>query len=48
MQTAVEILSRAEMAIRFEKAFGVLMRMQATFKLAEARRRESEIQIEAA
>lgn len=37
----------AEMAIRFEKAFGVkadtLMRMQAAYELAEARAREDEI-----
>ena len=37
----------AEMAIRFEKAFGVkadtLMRMQSAWALAEARARESEI-----
>jgi addiction module HigA family antidote len=42
----------AEMAIRFEKAFGVqadtLMRMQAAHELAEARRREDEIDVEAA
>lgn len=42
----------AEMAIRFEKAFGVkadtLMRMQAAFELAEARAREDEIDVEAA
>jgi addiction module HigA family antidote len=42
----------AEMAIRFEKAFGVkadtLMRMQAAHELAEARRREGEIGVEAA
>ena len=42
----------AEMAIRFEKAFGVkadtLMRMQAAQELAEARRREGEIEVEAA
>jgi addiction module HigA family antidote len=42
----------AEMAIRFEKAFGVradtLMRMQAAHELAEARAREGEIVVEAA
>ena len=42
----------AEMAIRFEKAFGVradtLMRMQAAHELAEARTREEEIVVEAA
>lgn len=42
----------AEMAIRFEKAFGIkadtLMRMQAAHELAEARAREGEIQVEAA
>ena len=42
----------AEMAIRFEKAFGIkadtLMRMQAAFELAEARRREGEFGVEAA
>jgi addiction module HigA family antidote len=42
----------AEMAIRFEKAFGVradtMMRMQAAHELAEARRREGEIAVEAA
>jgi addiction module HigA family antidote len=42
----------AEMAIRFEKAFGVkadtLMRMQAAHELAEARRREDGIVMEAA
>lgn len=42
----------AEMAIRFEKAFGVradtLMRMQAAHELAEARAREREIVVEAA
>jgi addiction module HigA family antidote len=42
----------AEMAIRFEKAFGVkadtLMRMQAAHELAEARAREEEITVEAA
>ena len=41
----------AEMAIRFEKAFGfkadTLMRMQSTYALAEARRREDEIVVEA-
>lgn len=41
-----------EMAIRFEKAFGVkadtLMRMQAAHKLAEARERGDEIQVKAA
>ena len=42
----------AEMAIRFEKAFGLkaatLMRMQAAHELAEARTREDEIVVEAA
>jgi addiction module HigA family antidote len=42
----------AEMAIRFEKAFGVkadtLVRMQAAHGLAEARARESQIVVEAA
>lgn len=42
----------AEMAIRFEKAFGVkadtLMRMQAAYELAQARDREGEIDVEAA
>jgi addiction module HigA family antidote len=42
----------ADMAIRFEKAFGVkaetLMRMQAAHELAEARRRDDEIEVEAA
>jgi addiction module HigA family antidote len=41
----------AEMAIRFEKAFGLqaetLMRMQAAHKLAEARAHEDEIVVEA-
>ena len=41
----------AEMAIRFEKAFGVkadtLMRMQSAWALAEARAREDEIVVEA-
>ncbi len=41
----------AEMAIRFEKAFGVkadtLMRMQSAWALAEARAREDEIEVEA-
>lgn len=41
----------AEMAIRFEKAFGLkaatLMRMQAAHELAEARGREDEILVEA-
>jgi antitoxin HigA-1 len=40
----------AEMAIRFEKAFGLkaetLMRMQATHELAEARTHEDEIEVE--
>ena len=39
----------ADMAIRFEKAFGVradtLLRMQAAFELAQARRREREIKV---
>lgn len=42
----------AEMAIRFEKAFGLkadtLMQMQAAHELAEARAREDEIVVEAA
>lgn len=42
----------AEMAIRFEKAFGVeadtLMRMQAAHELAGARAREGDIIVEAA
>ena len=42
----------AEMAIRFEKAFGLnadtLMRMQAAHELAGARAREGEIVVEAA
>ena len=42
----------AEMAIRFEKAFGLradtLMRLQAAHELAEARAREDEIVVEAA
>ena len=42
----------AEMAIRFEKAFGVkadtLMRMQAAHELAEARANEAEIVVAAA
>lgn len=41
----------AEMAIRFEKAFGIkadtLMRMQSAYALAEARAREDEILVEA-
>jgi addiction module HigA family antidote len=41
----------AEMAIRFEKVFGVkadtLMRMQAAFELEQARSREGEIEVEA-
>ena len=40
----------ADMAIRFEKAFGLraetLMRMQAAHELAEARAREDEIAVE--
>ena len=40
----------AEMAIRFEKAFGLsadtLMRMQAAHDLAEVRAREAEIEVE--
>ncbi len=40
----------AEMAIRFEKAFGLqadtLMRMQASYDLAQAREREGEIEVE--
>ncbi|HEY0413911.1 MAG TPA: HigA family addiction module antitoxin [Allosphingosinicella sp.] len=42
----------AEMAIRFEKAFGLraetLMRMQASYEVARARAREDEIVVEAA
>ncbi|MEA3010561.1 MAG: antitoxin HigA [Sphingomonadales bacterium] len=42
----------AEMAIRFEKAFGVkadtLMRMQAMYELAEARGREDAVDVQAA
>ena len=42
----------AEMAIRFEKAFGIradtLLRMQAAHELSEARAREDEIVVEAA
>jgi antitoxin HigA-1 len=42
----------AEMAIRFEKAFGLkaatLVRMQAAHELAQARAREDEIVVEAA
>ena len=41
----------AEMAIRFEKAFGLkaetLMRMQAAHELAQARTHEDEIEVEA-
>ncbi len=41
----------AEMAIRFEKAFGLkadtLMRMQSAHALAEARDREDEIEVDA-
>ena len=41
----------ADMAIRFEKAFGLsadtLMRMQATHELAEARSHEAEIEVDA-
>ncbi len=41
----------AEMAIRFEKAFGVLadtlMRMQAAYELAQAREHEDEIVVDA-
>jgi addiction module HigA family antidote len=40
----------AEMAIRFEKAFGpkadTLMRMQAAYDLAQVRAREGEIEVE--
>ena len=40
----------AEMAIRFEKAFGLkadtLMRMQSAWALAEARARQDEIEVE--
>jgi addiction module HigA family antidote len=40
----------ADMAIRFEKAFGLrvetLMRMQAAHQLAEAREHEDEIEVE--
>ena len=39
----------AEMAIRFEKAFGIradtLLRMQATYELAEARGHEEELEV---
>jgi antitoxin HigA-1 len=39
----------ADMAIRFEKAFGVkadtLLRMQTTYELAQARTREAEIRV---
>jgi antitoxin HigA-1 len=39
----------ADMAIRFEKAFGVkadtLLRMQTSYELAQARRREGEIKV---
>lgn len=42
----------AEMAIRFEKVFGVkadsMMRMQAAYELAQARLREDEIDVELA
>lgn len=42
----------AEMAIRFEKAFGLnagtMMRMQAAHELAQARLREDEIDVDAA
>lgn len=42
----------AEMAIRFEKAFGIkadtLIRMRSAHELAEARAREDEIVVEAA
>jgi addiction module HigA family antidote len=42
----------AEMAIRFEKAFGLsaetMMRMQAAYELAQARAREDEIEVEKA
>jgi len=41
----------AEMAIRFEKAFGIsadtLVRMQAAYELARARAREDEIEVAA-
>jgi antitoxin HigA-1 len=40
----------SEMALRIEKAFGVkmdtLMRMQNSFEIAEARKREGEIQVQ--
>ena len=40
----------AEMAIRFEKAFGLkadtLLRMQSAYELGEARAREDEIEVE--
>jgi addiction module HigA family antidote len=40
----------ADMAIRFEKAFGLsaetLMRMQASYELAEAREHEGDIEVE--
>lgn len=39
----------ADMAIRFEKAFGIkadtLLRMQATYELAQARRHEADIRV---
>ena len=39
----------ADMAIRFEKAFGVradtLMRMQTSYELAQARKREADIKV---
>ena len=42
----------AEMAIRFEKVFGVnadsMIRMQASYELAQARAREDEIEVELA
>lgn len=40
----------ADMALRFEKAFGIkadtLLRMQATYEIAQARSHESDIQVE--
>ncbi len=40
----------AEMAIRFEKAFGIsadtLLRMQATYELARAREHEADLRVE--
>jgi addiction module HigA family antidote len=40
----------ADMAIRFEKAFGIkadtLLRMQTTYELAQARKHEQDIKVE--